>query len=139
MNVVEEGLASIASEEDLAARGHAITETWRSLAVDGSAVRPILVFMEQHSNWDLGSPGPLVHFAEQFFSPVYVQELVASVGRKATAHTLWMLNRVINGETDSERRKQLINLMAQIASTPGVNPEVANEARDFAAFHEQQK
>lgn len=135
--VVEESLASITSEEDFADRGYAMTEGWRSLAVSADAIKPILRFIEAHPDWDLGSPGALVHFVEQFLGPAYEVELVASVRRKPTALTLWMLNRVINGERDSERRAQFIALMTHVASMPELDPEVATEARHFIDFQRQ--
>ena len=137
MKVVEADFANIVSEENLANRVYAMTESWRALGVDQSAIGPILRFMEVHSDWDFGAPGQLVHFVEQFLGQSYEEELTASVRRSPTAHTLWMLNRIVNGEQDRNRKAQLVELMAQVASTPGVNLAVADEARAFVASQKQ--
>lgn len=66
------------------------------------AVEPILRFMEGHPDIEYGTPGYLVHFVEHF--PAYEEKLMASIERQPTPHTEWMLNRVINGERDAQKK-----------------------------------
>jgi len=72
------------------------------------AVTVILNFMEENPKLDFGTPGPLVHFAEGFYGSGYEKELLASLSRKPIPHTVWMLNRVINGTKEPSEREQLI-------------------------------
>ena len=131
---VTRDLASITSEEDFADRAYALTESWRSNGADAAAIGPVLSFIESHPDWDLGSPGELVHFVEQFTGPAYEEKLLTSLRRQPTTHTLWMLNRLINGEADAKRRKALVQVMVDIASAPDTSSVVVNEAREFIDF-----
>lgn len=78
-----------------------------------------------------------MHFVERFFGKGYEEELIASIQRLPTAHTLWMLNRLINGEKDGQRKAWLLALMVASASAPDARPEVAEAARQFEAFQTQ--
>jgi hypothetical protein len=73
--------------------------------------------MEDHSDLDFGTPGPLVHFVECFHRKGYESKLVESVERKPTSHTLWMLNRLINGTDEGEERRRLVDLMERARRT----------------------
>ncbi|MEP6722197.1 MAG: hypothetical protein ABJA77_12160 [Variovorax sp.] len=88
-NDVFKALASIVSEQDLADRGEALVDSWTSSSIGFAAVAPVLRFMETHDEWDFGTPGPFVHFVERFYGQGYESELIASVERKPTVHTLW--------------------------------------------------
>ena len=61
------------------------------------SVQPLLRLMERHPLTDFGSPGPIVHFVERFYKKGYEEELLLSLKRMPTLHTVWMLNRLING------------------------------------------
>ena len=134
---VAESLANITSEEDFADHSYEIVKGWLSTGAGVDAVEPVLRFMEAHQDWDLGSPGDLVHFVERFFGKGYEEELIASIQRLPTAHTLWMLNRLINGEKDGQRKARLLALMVASASAPDARPEVAEAARQFETFQTQ--
>ncbi|MBQ4220938.1 MAG: hypothetical protein II666_15450 [Butyrivibrio sp.] len=54
----------------------------------------LFVFMENNPNIDYGMPGPIVHFMESYYKKGYEDELLKSVKRKPTQHTVWMLNRI---------------------------------------------
>lgn len=73
------------------------------------AVAAIFRFFEVHSDKDLGSPGPLVHFLEE--ENDYLSELEKSVLRKPTDLTVWMINRIMNG-ADSQYRKHWLAILA---------------------------
>lgn len=132
---ISEILAGLLSEDDLADRGYEIVDTWENAAAGPEAVAPVLRFMEAHADWDLGSPGPLVHFVERFLGRGYEDELVASIERTPTPHTSWMLNRLINGELDPQRKARLLGVMEASASAPNATPAVVDLAREFEAFH----
>lgn len=70
----------------------------------------ILHFMEDNPNIDYGVPGPLVHYLERYYNNGYEELLYNSIERSPTAHTLWMLNRVLNSPVLKERKKYLTEL-----------------------------
>ncbi|MEN2776266.1 hypothetical protein ABCY62_14670 [Acetivibrio clariflavus] len=68
------------------------------------AVEPIIKLIESNPDVDFGSPGPLVHFLEKFDENQYYSKLVESIKRSPTVHTLFMLNRIINGVDGVKKR-----------------------------------
>lgn len=96
-------------------------------------VEPILRLIERHPDTDFGMPGPLVHFVESFHNKGYDEKLVESIQRKPTKHTLWMLNRVING-SDGEMRNRFIKTLDCAVSNSGSN-DVVVLAAHFKSQH----
>lgn len=92
------------------------------------AVEPLLQLMERHPLDDFGAPGAIVHFVERFYKKGYEELLVKSIKRKPTMHTVWMLNRIING---SENKKDYIELMNNIIECNDFEEEIRNQARTF--------
>ncbi len=93
-------------------------------------------FFERNAASDLGAPGPLVHFLERAY-PRYCGHLRASVRRRATTHTLCMVNRLLNGREEHRVRAELLTLLADVAAQPDVAPDVRAEARRFLELHAQ--
>lgn len=90
-------------------------------------------FMERLDSCDLGAPGPLVHALEAVGG--YELELTASVMRKPTSLTLWMVNRILNATNSPKLRSKYLRLLARSVS----HPRASIEARtDAAQFLEQQ-
>ena len=110
-----EQIGSVDNFEDQSAQ---LTEAWSNAGVGLEAVDSILQFMEQHPNIDFGMPGSLVHFVEDFYGNGYEEKLVQSVQRKPTAHTVWMLNRVINGTKTPDAKHRLRAIMEQAKLNP---------------------
>lgn len=96
------------------------------------AVEPVLRFMEANRHRELGMPGPLVHFLEKV--PGYDKELIRSLERTPTQHTVWMLNRLINA-ADEEHEGPLLELMRTIALT-AEDSDVRQDAIEFLEFQE---
>lgn len=92
------------------------------------AVEPLLQFMERHPFSDFGMPGSIVHFVETFYKKGYEQLLIASVKRRPAMHTVWMLNRVKNGE---ENQQGYIEILNDIVQDKDIEEEIRNSARDF--------
>lgn len=99
------------------------------------AVRPILIFMEAHPGLDYGSPGPLVHFMERFYRAGYEEEVLASVERRPTPHTIWMLNRLANGAKTSEQKATYVAAL-RAARTHSMTDEITR--RDIEDFLKHQ-
>ncbi|MCG5445751.1 hypothetical protein NIE79_004272 [Micromonospora sp. NIE79] len=86
--------------------------------------------MERLYMADLGSPGPLVHTLETWRG--YRPLLVESLRRKPTPLTVWMANRVLNGNPPDA--PQWLQLIQEAASHPMASPQVQADARDFLTY-----
>jgi hypothetical protein len=128
---IAEQLQAVASADDVVSFTHELTAAWSAATVGLESVEPILRFMEEHPELDYGSPGPLVHHVEEFCWNGYEEKLIESVGRRPTTHTVWMLNRVLNGTTEPSRRQVLVRLMKQAASNPRTDAETLERIRGF--------
>lgn len=87
-------------------------------------------FFERHDAADLGAPGPLVQFLEQFY-PAYVSHLCASVGRKPTTYTVWMLNRILNSSLEAPDRNRLLAVLDAASTNSAADPVAREQAIDF--------
>lgn len=99
------------------------------------AIQPILMLMEKYPNGNFGRPGPLVHFVEKFYKNGYEEKLVESLKRQPTQHTVWMLNRIING-SEGDKKAYFINILDNIISLPNIDDEIVALASHFKSFHE---
>lgn len=102
-----------------------------SNAVD--AIDPILRLMEDHEDAEFGSPGLLVHFLERFFRKGYESRLLESIRRKPTSHTLWMLNRLMNGVGEGERTL-LVAVLRAVVMRSDVTQVVRDSAINYLDF-----
>ncbi len=91
----------------------------------------LLGIMERHPLDDFGMPGAMVHFIESF-DPEYESFLVESVKRRPSLHTLWMLNRCINGK--NSKKDEYINLMSETANRADVEKAIQDSAQDFVNY-----
>ena len=105
---------------DFISEATSITESLKEEAAGLESVSVILKFMEEYPAFDFGTPGPLVHFVEKFYGRGYEAELLASIARKPTGHTVWLLNRVINGTKQPADRERMINALRQVEESSSV-------------------
>lgn len=96
-------------------------------------VNPLLQIMERHPLDDFGMPGAMVHFIETF-APDHEIYLVDSLKRRPTLHTVWMLNRCINGNS---RKDEYIILLKEIANNKDIEKEIRNSAQEFIEFQKK--
>ena len=100
----------------------------------GFEIVPLLFgMMERHPLEDFGMPGDMVDFIEKFH-PAFEKPLVESLKRRPAMHTLFMLNRCINGDS---HRDEYIALLREIAGREGIEEEIREEARGYAEFQEK--
>lgn len=92
------------------------------------AVEPLLQLMERHPLADFGVPGAIVHFVERFYKRGYEQLLMESVKKRPTMHTVWMLNRIING---SENKEDYIKIMLDIMNSTEIEVEIRELAKSL--------
>ena len=93
-------------------------------------VTPILEIMERHPLEDFGMPGAMVHFAEGF-GEEYKPLLINSLKKRPSMHTVWMLNRCING---SANKDEYIALLKEISERTDIEKEIRDSAEDFYKF-----
>lgn len=93
-----------------------------------SAVEPLLLFMERHPLSDFGMPGAIVHYVEQFYKKGYEDLLIASVTRRPTLHTVWMINRIKNAGENSEKYEEILK---DILEKQEVEKEIKDSVKEF--------
>lgn len=126
-------LEALKSDADVYGRSYALTDAWTARGLGLEAVAPILRFMESHPDIGYGSPGPLVHFVERFDGHRYGGLLLESFSRKPTWHTAWMLNRLINGESDASSRSMYVRAMKGALAHPLADGDTVEQIRRFLA------
>lgn len=117
-------LENIRDSDDFVGHVYELIEEW-SRDPDGFvAVESVLRFMERHPDVDYGAPGPLVHFVESFYRRGYESELLSSVERRPTTHTVSMLNALINATKEPEEKKRYISALVEAGRSPLANKAV---------------
>ena len=86
--------------------------------------------MERLDGVDLGSPGPLVHALEST-GAAYEPGLEASVRRKPSPLSVWMVNRILN--TDRPDRRHWFDLLTLALAHPLASEATQTDARNFLA------
>ncbi len=130
-------LQHIATSNDFPSSSSTLVQEWSANGVGSEAVEPVLRFMEAHPDIDFGTPGALVHFVERFRGCQYTEHLVESVKRKPTSITVWMLNRVINGENEAGSKTHLIAVMRQVSHNPFADADAKDLAEQLSVSHER--
>jgi hypothetical protein len=89
--------------------------------------------MERLDECELGTPGPLVHTLEAMAG--YERFLGASVQRKPTPLTVWMINRILN--VDRDDREMWLGLLQQAADHPKASMATKLEAKGFIEYQKR--
>ncbi len=100
------------------------------------AVQPIIDLMEKYPLVEFGCPGPLTHFLEKFYlenNLIYEKLLMQSVLKQPTVHTVWLLNRVING-TKTENKQELIQVLKSVSVNKSIHQEISVVAANFLEY-----
>lgn len=124
-------LERLPSTDDFASLSTDLVDQWESADVGFEAVEPVLRFMEEHPSIDFGSPGALVHFIEKFYHHGYEEKLLESIVRKPIGHTVWMLNRVINGAKIPATKQQYVSAMISAKSHPLTDSYTLDQINHF--------
>ena len=97
------------------------------------AIEPIFKLIEKYPLTDFGSPGPFVHTLESFTGH-YESYLFESLNRRPTRLTIWMLNRIINGEQNIIIKQNLIDRLHSFIHHPLIDEETIDTINGFIAF-----
>lgn len=75
---------------------------------------PLFRILEENSDFDFGMPGQIVHTLEKHYKKGLEEDLFKSLNRKPTFYTLWMLNRIINGTSDTKEKEGYMEMLKSI-------------------------
>jgi hypothetical protein len=123
-------LESLVGSDDFEFDSEEIMEQIAQTGAGGEIIPALLGIMERHPLEDFGMPGALVHFIERHH-PDHIPHLLASLRRQPAMHTVWMLNRCING---GDHKEQYLSILQEIAGNPALDPAIRNAAQDFVDF-----
>lgn len=93
-------------------------------------VEDLLHIMEKHPLDDFGMPGAMVHYIERF-DPDYIPLLIQSIRKSPSMHTVWMLNRCINGEDNKEK---YISVLEEVARNEEIDDTIRKSAQEFLDY-----
>ncbi|WP_084225642.1 hypothetical protein [Paenibacillus pectinilyticus] len=124
-----------ALHEDIIGTAYDVTEELERREDGYDAIEPLLKLLEDNPDVDFGSPGPIVHFVEKYYKKGYEEKLIVSLYRRPTNHTLWMLNRIING-SENELKQQYLNVLKDIIERFSEDKKIDEQARYFRSLHE---
>ena len=99
-----------------------------------SSVESLLGFMEKHPFTDFGMPGEIVHYMERFYRHGYEELLVKSIERCPTIHTLFMMNRLINGGGD---RDYYMELLKEVTERTDIEKKIQDAAQEYIDFQNE--
>ena len=99
-----------------------------------SSVESLLGFMEKHPFTDFGMPGEIVHYMERFYRHGYEELLVKSIERRPTIHTLFMMNRLINGGRD---REYYMELLKEVTERADIEKKIQDAAQEYIDFQNE--
>lgn len=89
-------------------------------------------WFENFSSYDVGSPGPFVHFIEE--SNDYHEFLLESISRKPTEITLWMVNRLLNSDRNISNRDAYLQVLKNCLTNPLADEDVRQSAIDYLTY-----
>ena len=96
-------------------------------------VEPLIRIIQENPTFDFGIPGVIVHFLEKYDEEKYDKILVESVMKHPTEHTIFMMNRIINGSSD-EKKREYIELYMNLLCGNRINNELKNIINEFLEF-----
>ena len=124
-------LEDLVGSDDFEFESEEIMEELKAEGAGFEIIEQLFSIMEKHPLDDFGMPGAMVHFIESFY-PDYLPLLIDSVRRAPAMHTVWMVNRCINGKTDQEA---LLSVLREIADNGAADQAIQDSAKRFLAQH----
>ena len=93
------------------------------------AVPLLFDWFEAHAGLFVGSPGAFVHFIEEKLD--FFPLLLASLARKPTGITVWMVNRIANAATNAPEIQPWIDVLQAALVHPLADEECRDDAQHF--------
>ncbi len=123
-------LEGLVGSDDFEFESEEIIEKLKAEGAGFEIVDNLFSIMEKHPLDDFGMPGAMVHFIENYY-PDYIPLLISSVQRSPAMHTVWMLNRCINGKNDTEK---LLSVLKDIANDDSLDKTIKDSAKSFLDY-----
>ncbi|WP_405397825.1 hypothetical protein [Maribacter sp. Asnod2-G09] len=120
-------------EDDFVGLQYDVVDQLEEHNIGFEIITDVLELMETNPLVEFGSPGPLTHFIESFYNhnqKEYEKLLETSINKKTSVHTLWLLNRVINGSEEA-RALQLTQVMKSVYENEQVVTDIRSVAQNF--------
>ena len=99
------------------------------------ACEAMINLLERHPEIEFGTPGEPVHTIETFRG-YYEEFLIQSLEKHPTQMTVWMLNRIINGQEENYKRT-LIQILNSCITHPLADQNTIDSAKDFYEYQTQ--
>lgn len=106
----------------------------KSRNMGSEVIIPLLELLERNPLVNFGSPGAIVHYLEKLDG--YNEQLVKSIKKTPTLHTIWMLNRCIN--VHDEKESEYMDLLRSVLSRNDVDNSIKECAKEFIEFQESE-
>ena len=132
VKLIIDSLATFVPSDDEvgdARRLYQIFEGFGELPAREQAIPAMLSLMERYPAAVMGSPGALVHELEAISG--YETFLRESVLRQPSYLSVWMVNRILNGQISPEQRRKWLQLLEIAANHPLAPQIVLDDARSF--------
>jgi hypothetical protein len=100
------------------------------------ACKSLILLMERHPQVEFGIPGEPIHTIEKFVGH-YEDFLYESLERKPTMMTVWMLNRIINSKSGTDK-KLLLTLMDKCSKHINADELAKDHAKEFMDFQKDE-
>lgn len=113
-----------------------LTNSLRQNSDGHLACQEMINLLERHPEVEFGSPGEPVHTLEKFEGH-YEEFLMKSLDKHPTQMTIWMLNRMINGQTEEEQKK-LIQKLKDCINHPLADKVAIEMAKDFYEYQTEE-
>ena len=123
-------LSALAGTDDFEYESEEIMEQLQDEGAGFEIVEKLFTIIENHPLDDFGMPGAMVHYIESFY-PDFLPLLIDSVKRTPTMHTVWMLNRCINGKFS---REELLSALREVAENENTDKAIRDSAKSFLDY-----
>ena len=130
MDTLLEKLESLVGSDDFEYDSEDMISELEAEGAGLETAEALLGIMERHPLADFGMPGAMVHFIEGFY-PDHLPLLIASVKRAPSLHTVWMLNRCINGAED---KSGLLSVLKGVIDNEDADITVRDKAKEFFEY-----
>ena len=98
-----------------------------------TACEAMIFLLERHPDADFGGPGAIVHTIEDHIGK-YESLLCDSLSRQPTEYTVMLLQRMINGEKDTERCLELLKLFKNCGKHPKADKQVKYSVKEYLKY-----
>ena len=130
IDVLLKQLEDLVGSDDFEFESEEIIEKLIAEGAGFEIIEKLFLIIERHPLDDFGMPGAMVRYIESFY-PEYLSLLIDSVKRAPTMHTVWMLNRCINGKNDTE---MLLSVLKVIANDDAIDKAIKDSAKSFLDY-----